>query len=175
MLPATSSSSETQVLRATGLEPLVRSYLSLVDTTGDVERGLGTHADFVQHHRGAHEGGCCWSEICFLLKTYGPQREGALFEQGPQGELLLTDYSRVCCRLWLALHGRRFACHKRHKHDDTQKTGWRLRGSAKAVKLLQHDALDALEGKKRPRARPNRRMAFQTPEQHSQVLPAKSF
>ncbi len=97
LLAATSSSSDTQVLRATGLEPLVRSYLSLVDSTGDVERGLGTHADFLQHHRGAHEGGCCLSEICYLLKTYGPQQESALFQQGPQGELLLTDFSRTCC------------------------------------------------------------------------------
>ena len=144
LLPATSSSSDPQVLRATGLEPLVRCYLSLVDSTGDVERGLGTHADFVQHHRGAHEGGCCFSEICFLVKTYGPQQESALFEQGPQGELLLTDFSRVCCRQWLALHGRRFTCQKRRANAGAKKTGWRLRGSAKAVKLLQHDALDAL-------------------------------
>ena len=142
LLAATSSSSE-EVLRATGLEPLVRSYLSLVDSTGDVERGLGAHADFVQHHRGAHEGGCCLSEICYLLKAYGPQQESALFQQGPQGELLLTDFSRTCCRLWRALHGRRFACQKRRANAGIQKTGWRLRGSAKAVKLLQHDAFDA--------------------------------
>ena len=142
MLAATSSSSE-EVLRATGLEPLVRSYLSLVDSTGDVERGLGAHADFVQHHRGAHEGGCCLSEMCYLLKAYGPKQESALFQQGPQGELLLTDFSRTCCRLWRALHGRRFACSKRRANAGIQKTGWRLRGSAKAVKLLQHDAFDA--------------------------------
>ena len=91
-------------------ENMVRSYLSLVDSTGDVERGLGVHSDFVQHHVGAHEGGCCLSEICFLLKTYGPKEERELFKQGPQGELLLTAFSRACCRLWLALHGRRFAC-----------------------------------------------------------------
>ena len=60
---------------------MVRSYLSLVDSTGDVERGLGVHSDFLQHHVGAHEGGCCLSEICFLLKTYGPQEESQLFKQ----------------------------------------------------------------------------------------------
>ena len=146
LLPTASSSSDTQVLRATGLEPLVRSYLSLVDSTGDVERGLGTHADFVQHHRGAHEGGSCLSEICYVLKTYGPETESALFQLGPQGEHLLTDFSRSCCRLWRALHGRRFACYKKRANAGIERTGWRLRGSAKAVKLLQHDAFDALEG-----------------------------
>ena len=33
---------------------------------------------------------------------------------------------------------------KPRKGAGKTKTGWRLRGSAKAVKLLQHDALDAL-------------------------------
>ena len=114
LLPAAGSSAETSLLRSSGLEPVVRSYLSLVDSTGDVERGLGVHADFVQHHLGAHEGGCCHSEICFLLKTYGPQEESALFQRGSQGDLLLTPFSRACCRLWLGLHGRRFACTKRY-------------------------------------------------------------
>ena len=145
LLPAPGSSAEESVLRSSGLEPVVRAYLSLVDSTGDVERGLGVHADFVQHHVGAHEGGCCLSEICFLLKTYGPQEESVLFQQGSQGELLLTAFSRACSRLWLALHGRRFACYRRSSNAGLKKTGWRLKGSAKAVKLLQHDALDALE------------------------------
>jgi hypothetical protein len=144
LLPA-GSSAEESVMRSTGLEPVVRSYLSLVDSTGDVERGLGVHSNFVQHHLGAHEGGCCLSEICFLLKTYGPQEESVLFQQGPQGELLLTAFSRACCRLWRALHGRRFACYRSRANAGAKKTGWRLRGSAKAVKLLQHDAFDALE------------------------------
>ena len=55
------------------------------------------------------------SEICYLLKTHGPQQESALFLQGPQGELLLTDFSRACSRLWLTLHGRRFACSKKQR------------------------------------------------------------
>ena len=85
------------------------------------------------------------SEICYLLKAFGPQTESALFQQGPQGELLLTDFSRNCCRLWRVVNGRRFACQKQRANAGKEKTGWRLRGSAKAVKLLQHDALDSLE------------------------------
>ena len=53
--------------------------------------------------------------------------------------------SRSKRRLWLALHGRRFACYRRRANAGLTNTGWRLRGSAKAVKLVQHDALDALE------------------------------
>ena len=69
-----------------------------------------------------------------------------LFQQGPQGELLLTDFSRAACRLWLALYGRRFACTRKPRKDAGKTaTGWRLKGSAKAIKLLQHDALDALD------------------------------
>ena len=64
-LPAVGEATRQSVLRRSGLEPLVRANLSLVDCTGDVERGLGVHADFVQHHLGAHEQGCCVSEICF--------------------------------------------------------------------------------------------------------------
>ena len=63
LLPAVGEATEDSVLRRSGLEPLVRAYLSLVDSTGDVERGLGVHADFVQHHLGAHEQGCCLSEV----------------------------------------------------------------------------------------------------------------
>ena len=80
-----------------------------------------------------------------LQKIYGPAQERVLFDRGPQEELLLTDFSRRCCRLWLALHGRRFSVYKTRKNKGVTKTGWRLRGSGKAVKLLQHDAFDALE------------------------------
>ena len=85
------------------------------------------------------------SEICFLLKMFGLAEESVLFDRGPQEELLLTDFSRTCCRLWLALYGRRFSCYKTRKNKGVTNTGWRLRGSGKAVKLLQHDAFDALE------------------------------
>ena len=81
----------------------------------------------------------------FLLKMYGPAEESDLFDLGPRQELLLTDFSRRCCRLWLALHGRRFSVYKTRKNKGVTNTGWRLRGSGKAVKLLQHDAFDALE------------------------------
>ena len=65
LLPAVGEATEQSVLGRSGLEPLVRAYLSLVDSTGDVERGLGVHSAFVQHHVGAHEQGCCASEVCF--------------------------------------------------------------------------------------------------------------
>ena len=120
LLPAPGSSAAESVMRPAE-ESVVRSYLSLADSTGDVERGLGVHADFVKHHAGAHEGGCCLSEICYLNKKYGPQEESELFKHGPQGELLLTAFSRACCRLWLALHGRRFACTKRPRKDEGKK------------------------------------------------------
>ena len=51
----------------------------------------------------------------FLLKIYGPAQERVLFDRGPQEELLLTDFSRSCCRLWLAVHGRQFSVYKTQK------------------------------------------------------------
>ena len=81
----------------------------------------------------------------FLIKMHGLAEERVLFDRGPQDDLLLTDFSRSCCRLWLALHGRRFSCYKTRKNKGVTNTGRRLRGSGKAVKLLQHDAFDALE------------------------------
>ena len=44
-------------LRAAGVESQVRAFLAVQDSTGDVERALGDHAAFLQHHVGAHEGG----------------------------------------------------------------------------------------------------------------------
>ena len=136
---------ESAVLGETGLLPVVQFYLSLSDGTGDVERGLGTHADFLKHHEGAREGEVSMAEVCLEIVSEGPSSEGELFEVGPCGELLLTEFSRECANLWLAQYGRRFTCSSKPRKDaGTTRTGWRLRGSIKAAGLLQHRATDAL-------------------------------
>ena len=113
---------ESSVLRTTGLGPLVRAYLATLDSTGDVERALGDHANFLNHHAGRHEGGSSLSETCHLLKTHGPKTESELFTKGDQGDLLFTAFTRDGARSWLALHGRRFACSKQRTNAGVRNT-----------------------------------------------------
>ena len=120
-------------------------YLSIQDSTGDVERALGRHADFLASHVGAAEsdGGRGVAEVCLSIHSEGPQSMKEVMRTGPGGELLFTDSSRRCAQLWLATHGRRFGYRKRSDLGK-RKTGWRLKGSAKAAHLSQQRALDTL-------------------------------
>lgn len=126
--------------------PVVQFYVSHPDGTGDVERGLGEHARFRDCHRGAHEGqDRSATEMCLEIRKEGPQEECGLFTQGANGHLLLTDFSRQLAEIWLERHGRRFSCLQTQRRDEGRTgTGWRLRGSFKAVSLCQKEATKAL-------------------------------
>ncbi len=129
----------------TWVAPLIQFYLSVMDGTGAIERGLGRHADFLAAHVGAPEGGgVSASEACFEVCREGPQTEQEMFTKGPGDVLLLTDFSRQCASLWLVLHGRRFACSKVRANHGRTGTGWRLKGSMKATRCRQHAAADML-------------------------------
>ena len=126
---------------------LIRFYLSVLDGTGDVERGLGRLAAIQACHAGGSpEGAVSYAEASLELSVEGPQDEASVCKQPATvgGSLLLTHFSRQCAVLWQQLHGRRFACQRQRSDAGRQKTGWRLKGSMKAVKFLHIEATDKL-------------------------------
>ena len=128
-----------------GFGPLVAFYVCVTDGTGNVERFLGTHASFLAHHAGGPD--TEMSEVCLEIAREGPKTEDEMFTRDIQkpNVLLLTDFSRRCAELWRCLHGRRFACYKQRRDKGKRNTGLRLRGSMKAVGIMQQQATRVLE------------------------------
>ena len=122
--------------------PVIQFYVAHPDGTSDVERGLGEHARFRDSHQGAPDGpDLSATEMCLEIRKEGLQTASALFTQGADGVLLLTDFSRELATLWLERHGRRFACAKPRCDRGKRNTGW---GSLKAVAQLQKSATTTL-------------------------------
>lgn len=130
----------------TWVAPVIAFYISCLDTTGEVERGLGKHAAYVSSHVGAQEGDVSWSEACLEIACEGPASEDAFFVPGPSdsGMLLLNEFSRNCAKLWVTLNGRRFGCYKARVDRKKGGTGLRLKGSMVGIQRLQHAAVDQL-------------------------------
>ena len=126
--------------------PVIQMYVSHPDGTGDVERGLGRHAKFRDAHVGAPDGaGGSTPELCLEIRIDGPQDVTELFTRSDSGTLLLNDFSRELQKTWLSKMGRRFSCQQTARKDTGKTgTGWRLRGSMKAVSQRQRIATDAL-------------------------------
>ncbi len=125
---------------------LVRWYLSVNDSTGDVDRSLGRHTDCLAHHLGALEddGRDGMAQVCLAIHGDGPQSIEEIVRGMPRrGERLLTDFSRRCARVWIATRGRRFG-YRQRKDAGRRDTGLRMRGSATAARLAQRRALEAL-------------------------------
>ena len=99
------------------LFPLFAAFFALEPATNSAERGLGRHARHRDAHTGARETGISWSEVTFEVHEDGPsdEREIAIHCAESPGDLLMTDFSRQCARLWKALHGRRFCSYKERK------------------------------------------------------------
>ena len=124
--------------------PLIAFYVAITDGTGNVERLLGMHASFLEHHVGAPDSDM--SEVCLEVAREGPRTEEEIFTKDRQrpGVLLFTDWSRRCAQLWRGLHGRRFACYKERVDKGKRHTGLRWHGSMKAVARMQESATKAL-------------------------------
>lgn len=64
---------------------------------------------------------------------------------GLQGDpWLLTSFSRQCVEMWRARHGARFASYSLRKNKGLCNTGWKLRGSMKAISQGQGRATEQL-------------------------------
>ncbi len=130
------------------LMPLFAALFALDTGTNSAERGLGRHARHRDVHPGARESEISWSEVTFEVHEDGPSDESVIASQSTsaesRGDLLMTDFSRQCARLWKALHGGRFCCYKQRKNKGITGTGWRQDGSMKVIKEGQRRALKAL-------------------------------
>ena len=124
------------------LTRLIRFYLSVLDGTGLLERGLGSATGLSSKHLGPlHESGKTLADLlCVYLD--GPDDESEVAARGGgDGELFLTAFSRECAEEWVARHGRRFSCtQKPRKNKGVKRTGWRLAGSDRAVQTGQQKA-----------------------------------
>ena len=128
------------------LLPLLCFYWSVLDGTGSVERGLGKHAEYLVQSCGPQiekqeVEGVGWSDLCLEIAE-DLREEEQLFSKGVVGELLLTDFSRECAKLWVDSHGRRYGCYKTRK-DKNVRRGPQV-GTDRAVQAAQHAATDAL-------------------------------
>lgn len=126
--------------------PVIQMYVSHPDGTGDVERGLGQHAKYRDAHVGAPDGeGGSTPELCLEIRADGPQDVTELFARQADGTLLLNEFSRELARVWIDRFGRRYSCQQKVRSDHGKRnTGWRLRGSLKAVSQRQRIAIEAL-------------------------------
>ena len=121
---------------------VVEVYVAMTDGTGSVERSLGTHASFLDHHQGSAD--TVMSEVCLEICRDGPAEEEDLFKPVDGGHFWVNGFSRRCAELRRAHFGRRFACYKVRSDKGKHQTGWRLRGSAKAVELSHAEGTKSL-------------------------------
>ena len=134
------------------LEPLISFYISISDGTSVVERALGRHAKFLERHQGSPDHDM--AEVCFEIASEGPGKEDDIFQKAGDA-LLLLPVSRTWARLWRTLYSRRFACYKQRENTGQKNTGWRLKGSMKAVGMWQARATDTLASRAQQTDRTN--------------------
>lgn len=116
------------------LPDMVRIYVAALDTTGAVERGLGTLTQVLAVHSGPlDEDGENASQLCEILLN-GPSTEQELATHevsrccgvnaewtAPESALIPTALTREFAQLWVALHGRRFGIYKPQKRGEQPK------------------------------------------------------
>ena len=85
-------------------------------------------------------------EACLEVAVEGPQSESEVFVKNDAAgaSLLLTEFSRPCAVLWRTLYGARFSAYKERANKGLRNTGWRFRGSMKAISKAQARATKIL-------------------------------
>lgn len=138
------------------LPDMVRIYVAALDTTGAVERGLGTLTHVLAVHSGPlDEDGENASQLCEILLN-GPSTEHELATDSqqdldtlgrgvaewaaPECTLIPTALTREFAQLWVALHGRRFRIYKPQKRGEQPKRP----GTLASVARRTAAGLDAL-------------------------------
>ena len=122
----------------------VRGYLSWMDGTGSVERGLGTHASVL----GAHSGnrplklGEDANEMCLELRLDGPVNSAEIHYDDWRGPRHAGEFARESAALWLAIRGRRFGCYKRRKDAGVKEI--KKLGTFKRQRKITMKALDSI-------------------------------
>ena len=96
----------------------VRGFLSWIDGTGSVERGLGTHTAVLGSHVGTrsltHKD---YIEMVTEIRLDGPVDGTCFFYEtaGDEPRFVAGRFAKDCAELWLELNGRRFGSYKTRK------------------------------------------------------------
>lgn len=138
-----------QIVKSVPLEralvEVVQWYLSVSDTTGPVERGLGRLVAVLDAHGGKIIGDDTGALLEAHLDGHAEESKVARLCDGVPGvvdpALGFTTYSRRCAELWLLLHGRRFAA---YTHRRGHKQACRGPKSDISVMRGQKRSLDVL-------------------------------
>ena len=75
-------------------QQVVEVYVALTDGTCSVQRSLGAHASFLDHHQGSADS--FMSEVCLDICWDGPAQEPDLFMRDAGWHLWLNGFSRRC-------------------------------------------------------------------------------
>ena len=127
------------------LSRVLQFYMSVLDSTGLLERGLGQVMEVCSAHSGSLDEAARTTDDIVTVYLDGPNSESELFARADDGTLTFTPLSRACARDWLVRHGRRFSCTKHpRKNSGARNTGWRLAGTDRAVQAGQHKATTLL-------------------------------
>ena len=130
----------------------VRGYLSWMDGTGSVERGLGTHASVLAGHSGnrPQKLGEDANEMCVELRLDGPVDSAEIHYDDRRGERHAGEFAKESVSLWIAIRGRRFGCYKKRKDAGFvhKSIGKQKLGTFTLQRKMQMKALDSIsEGK----------------------------
>jgi hypothetical protein len=158
---------------------IARQYLSTLDGTGEIERGLARDKAVMAAHQGPHNRGDEEAELYSCLAELlmdGPRNEAELFKKGHDEVLLLTDFTRRCAARWVDFHGRRFGCYRSRKDTGRRLAKSRLPGSDRGVQACARGAYTALaemgeaDRKRELRDMPNRPTMIAGSEKRRELL-----
>ena len=99
--------------RPADLATLISFYLAVKVNTTTLERNLGQLCEQIRNHSGPISADGHILAAVLGVALDGPQKESELYEaaraaHSSQVQLLPTEFSKACAKLWLSTHGRRF-------------------------------------------------------------------
>ena len=134
---------------------LIGFFVSLEDSTGNVERSHGMGKRMLEAHAGPlEEAGTTYSDL-LMLKHDGPKSLSELAETTPESQLRMTAMSREFLQEWRRKHGARFRVYAKKAGPLKPKAG-------KAIPSKQLEALARLAKKQ------------ETPSSGGTILPSLS-
>ena len=127
---------------------LVLGYLTWIDGTGSVERGLGIHTGVLACHSGsrARKLGEDAIEMIAEIRLDGLANSAEIQYKDRSGAVHAGEFALECAALWLATRGRRFGCYKKRCDAGTTRQYKHKSqiGTYKMQRTLQTQALDSI-------------------------------
>ena len=129
----------------------VHGYLSWMDGTGSVERGLGTLAAVLAGHPGNRPRTIDKdaNAMCVEIRLDGPVDSAQIHYDDSRGERRAGEFAKESAALWIAIRGRRFGCYKKRIDAGVRKDFAKQQvGTFALQRKMQLKAIDSIsEGK----------------------------